>query len=93
MNPTKRKGCIGAVVAVFLLAALGLMSTLLYWHWGSEAIGGAVRAVRVTVAPGATLASVGKDLKEHGVIRSPLVFGMLGRGMTLQPGVYDVSPS
>jgi UPF0755 protein len=80
-------------VVVFLLAALTVMSGLLYWRWGSEAVGGAARVVRVTVAPGAALAAVGKDLKERGLIRSPLVFGLLGRGMTLQPGAYDVSAS
>lgn len=93
MNPTQRKGCVGAVVAIFLLAAFAVIASLLYWRWGSEAIGGASHAKRVTVAPGATLATVGKDLKEHGIIRSPLVFGILGRGMKLQPGIYDMSPS
>jgi UPF0755 protein len=47
--------------------------------------------VRITVAPGAALAEVGKDLKQRGLIHSPLVFGLLGRGMVLQPGAYDVS--
>ena len=93
MNSSRQKGCVGAVVVVFLLAALASLSGILYWRWGSGAAGGTARVVRVSVAPGAALAEVGKDLKEHGLIRSPIVFGLLGGGMTLQPGVYDLSPT
>ena len=93
MNPRQRKGCVSAVVVVFLLAVMAALSAVLYWRWGSEAKGGAARAVRITVAPGAALAEVGKDLERQDLIRSPLIFGWLGRGMSLQPGVYDLSPA
>ncbi|MES2465010.1 MAG: endolytic transglycosylase MltG [Armatimonadota bacterium] len=91
MNSRQRKGCIVGVLVFFLLAALVALSGLLYWRWGSEAAGGASRVVRITVPPGAALAEVGKELKQSGLIRSPLAFGLLGKGMVLQPGVYDLS--
>ncbi|MBC8102764.1 MAG: endolytic transglycosylase MltG [Cytophagales bacterium] len=89
----RRRGCIGGVVLVFLLGLLAGTGGLLYWRWGSQARGGGSRVERVAVAPGATLATVGEALQERGIVRSALLFGLLGRGTTLKPGVYDVSPS
>jgi UPF0755 protein len=71
------------------------------WYWWRETARPAgppnSRPVRLTIAPGASVANVGEELEKRGVIRSAWAWGMRARRastkVALQPGVYDVSAS
>jgi UPF0755 protein len=91
-----RKRLLGAVAAVFVVVLmLGAAGGWYVWRqrWASQAVGGPQRTVRVTIEPGATVAAVGKELEQKGLIRSADFFARLGRDATVQPGVYDLSPT
>lgn len=98
-----KRGRTGCGIGFFLLIVLvgGLGAAAYWWRWAGRPAGVAgVRPVRVTVVPGATTATVGKELERQGVIRSAFAFGLRARRQgknnkptPLVPGVYDVSPA
>jgi UPF0755 protein len=82
-----------ALLVVFVAVA-GVLGGTIWWRWASRAARPGVReSVRVTVPQGATVQGVGQDLEAKGVIRSAFAFSWLGRGDTIHPGIYDLSPA
>lgn len=87
-------------MAAAVVGVLALIGAAGGWYWWRETARPAgplgSRPVRITIAPGASAASVGAELETRGVIRSAWAWGVRARRaptkITLQPGVYDVSP-
>lgn len=83
-----------AILMTIVLLAFGTAGWL-WWDWAKnpKAVRGNAATVRVTVPPGSSVMSVGRELETKGLIRSARAFAFLGRKTSIKPGVYDLLPS
>ena len=79
-----------SVLVLLVLTGGAAYGAYTWWRWTEQAVGGRNKT-RVTVAEGATPASVGEELERRRVIRSARGFALRARRTTIKPGVYDVS--
>jgi UPF0755 protein len=84
-----------AVALLFVLLTVSIAVVgMIYWRWATQAPRpGEKTTTRLTVAPDASVQSVGRELEAKGIIRSWRVFMYLGRESRIQPGIYDFAPS
>ena len=86
-------------IAVLFVAMTVLLAIFGYRFgrelFSDEAISETGKGVEYTlqIEPRENVLTIGKDLREHGIIRSELVFFIQSRlyGMKIDPGVYTVS--
>lgn len=84
---------------VFLtLLLIVILSFFVWWKSGSAAVNASSHEQKLfVIAKGATVREIGKNLKEEGLIRDPIIFFLYikkqGSDKSIQAGDYRLSPS
>lgn len=83
------------VLALVALLIVAVGSAFWWWDWATGAARprGGSAPTRITVKSGETVRGIGRELEAKAVIRSARAFALVGRDVTIHPGVYDFSPS
>lgn len=94
-SPPKKRFPVAIVVAILfaLLLVGGAVGVNLYIRWAKKPVASTGKPTHITVPVGATVESVAKKLDESHLIRDARVFTMTAKGVSIRPGIYDISPS
>ena len=95
-DPAPRKRFPVAVVVAAMLAVLlvgGAIGARTYLRWAKQPVTRSGAAVRVTIAPGASVDAVASDLEAKRLIRSARVFSLSAKNAVIRPGLYEFAPT